>query len=234
MKILLVPSILLVLASSCQENADDINTPPTSMAVMGKHMILKGGNIHQHPTIEFDLSKVNGLVAEYRNDTVTGYQYYINGLKHGPYFHMYGQAFRNIENQKYPSDGFYKYGKKHGQFNIYHKHWRQVTEIVCFEEDDTLWKSMYGRRWKCFPYRYLVTPFKNDQTVEVRDPDGLPFYSGRFVNENPVGKHTVFRQDSSIIAKINYNNWTFSHYSREGLPIDTTILYNSYSVHLGR
>jgi hypothetical protein len=222
---------LLVLVGCAKKPPHVINS--IEMASIGKHLTLKGLHFSSHPRIKLDLSKKNGLHEEVVRDTITGYQFYVNGLKHGPYFHQFGVAFKKIESIRYPADGLYFKGKKHGQFNVYNKR-HFVNEIVCFQTGDTLWKSAYAPGWKMFPYRYLITPFKKDELVELNYPSGEPWYNGKYKNYKPVGTHSILRRDGSTVATIDYNNWTLNRYTVQGEKTGPFIIKNSWSIYIGR
>lgn len=231
MKRTIIFSLIACLLQSCTQETETEQAPQVAAkSVIHALPALSGTPI---PSFSLNPKLRCGLVADLdsKMDTI-GYHTYINDTLFGPVFSQYGTAFNEAKNADSPTDGFYVKGQKQGQFNFYNEH-GYLNTIAYFEANDTVWKAPYYFRWKAFPFRYLVTTYKDEVQAELRHPNGELWYKGEFRKQKPKGEHDLFRRDGSKIATIDYNDWTLARYNRDEELQHKGIIRTSWSIYIG-
>jgi antitoxin component YwqK of YwqJK toxin-antitoxin module len=188
----------------------------TYVASIASHMVLKAINLNHTQDFGIDMKKDNGMIAEvFLGDTI-GFQYYVNGLKHGPYFNLSGKGFSEHKIGA-RSDGMYKRGKKHGYF-MRHRTPDELHYIAYYQDGEFLWSEYYSA------YRYEVYPRKpmhienGEMTINAKHPNGRTWFMGSYKDGRPVGIHKIYSTDGKKRGEINYKSSKVVeyNYSAEG------------------
>lgn len=194
--------LFAVILVGCQDDKpiQDI----TGTAKVGQHLQLKAIHQTKLPDVKLDLHQPNGLITEiFLGDTI-GYQYYVNGLKHGPYFSLFNKNFDHPTINS-PADGMYCKGKKHGYFIRYHQA-DHPSYVAYYHYGDYQWGDYYGFYYEAGVHPRIPMKLSDEEiTIEAPYPNGKTWYKGSFKNGQPIGVHKVYWTDGKKYGEVNYD-----------------------------
>lgn len=170
--------------------------------------VFKAHLVHKHEPNVINMSHSNGIVPEvYFGDTL-GWQYYLNGKKHGPYFSMFNPNFDTHDISEV-GDGTYKNGLKHGYFIRYHAY-HDIQYVAYYEEDEMLWIG-YLEPIELYPTMPYFLKRKN-LSVHVKHTNGKTWFMGEYRNGMPYGKHKYYYSSGQKKGEIDYNKLTITQF----------------------
>lgn len=211
MKKIIFATLSIYFLASCadEENITEGQNHEISLAQRSADRHLPAREIQDKPDFQVQQNEINGLVARIgaAGDTI-GYQAYYNGVKHGPYFDVWGVGFTKHDNPK-RADGFFIDGKKDGYF----KRFRGPDDpmyISYYEEGEFKWAGWYNLHFEAglYPAKPFHLEEKGTVSVEAPHPNGTTWFKGTYVDGHPVGVHKFYYSNGQKWGEINYKDST--------------------------
>lgn len=210
--------VALAVLSACQSGSDGKLTLSTKQLQLRAFLNLTRAHRHVNDGKEMVLVKADGLhPVTYFGDTIA-YQYYKDGIAHGPYYTAENYQYKKEKNTL--PDGYYKNGKKHGYFYRYSSP-NQLDYMAYYVNDKMRWADIVDNNgYPKLPY-FLG---KKSVKITAKRPDGQIWFNGEFKNGLPYGKHYYYNYREQLVKVVDWeDSLLFQHiYLRDTFQIKET------------